>query len=1405
MVMLLGTAGGLYGYRKYRINSHIDGLKADGLASLERDEHATAYHELRGYLSRHPDDLEALRGFAQASEYLVENTNADPTELINTYQRILQLDGSDVHTRFDLMVFYDRLNFASEAIEQADALIAVGDQLPADLERVRPLEVKANQLARIRKLKPAIEACRALLAIQPDHLQTRLMLLRLMLQDGAAEDVVLIAGGELLDADPDSINAKLVLGYAYQLTNDNPSAQTLYRELAAEEIDDVEAVSLLAQLMDQSGLAEESLTLILKATNEWGMTDLRPELARRLWERGRASDVLVSYSDNYAAAVDEPGSYPFVVMALRATEQADKAQDLQARGAADDADEYVKTWSRVFAAMPTTAADGKDHAWLQLTREAATRYPNDPHLGSFYANALLAEGLTEHGLIQWEQIAQQAPAWSLPMQRVAEIMLSTQRDALALEPSRAAVRRAPQSLQALLVYFRAVGANLDRLSEDDLSRVRYAIGQIEEQQSIEALIPLRAELAARDADRDQAKAKATAILQSALDREEPLAPGTQIALIRVSQRHGVDLTEALIQRAYADHGPTPELALAQAINLLGAGKEAWPQAQAAFNAWMAEADGQKDADWQLARARLERAVQPDRVKEIWSGLLNQFPGDARIAVQAIQDQALWQDESLDLIRKVIKDTRQVDGQTLTPVRIAAARLALMDAETDRELFAVATKLNELSREYPYLSEPYSLLGICYEQQGNRSRALEAYASAHRIRPSSDALLSSRVRLHRQLGETQQAENLLLQHAAELAGSGSADPYRLAQTYVMVGQLGEAVKWAEKAFVANPEDRETALFLARLYQATGREADTLVLFDKLLAQPDLPTLVAAASFYMQIGEMDRASATIDRLNELELEDATEAVVRGHFALSSGDVDSAQVQYEIAANSGDDVHARTAFARWISIRLNQGDLNGVIQVAKAAAKRMPGDRRFSAIVEHELLIRSVFDGETVMLVQRLLVNPELEPVVVQALRLVGQFREQAGRESNDQAIRTLAQLRKIADQNTAMVELQTLLVRRYIEVGQAPAAAEIAARTLQAFPNSEAALLAAADANMAAQQWDRAADIGNQVAGLNPAYRPAADAVAARAALRRQRPREALRLIEPHLEDAANFPESFQPILRLQIAALIASNQSPDKLGPTQQVAVESLDLRGLALDQIVQAKGVSFATASEWIEWADSPPTDSENRVAMQIRLATAWHIAGMRNDEPAGRQRSDALLDELEAQARSQQQARLFRAIFAEERGDLEEAAAGYQRVLESEPNNLIALNNASMVLMKLGQTDQALVYAQAAAKAAPQVPIILDTLANVQLAAGKAEDAQATIERAIAIDPEQPSWHITLCKTLMARQDAPAALKTYQNIGNLLSGDNFADDAVSQEYLSLKSELDQLLSNSSGTLSPTP
>lgn len=218
-----------------------------------------------------------------------------------------------------------------------------------------------------------------------------------------------------------------------------------------------------------------------------------------------------------------------------------------------------------------------------------------------------------------------------------------------------------------------------------------------------------------------------------------------------------------------------------------------------------------------------------------------------------------------------------------------------------------------------------------------------------------------------------------------------------------------------------------------------------------------------------------------------------------------------------------------------------------------------------------------------------------------------------------------------------------------------------------------------------------------------------------------------LAQSELQAALELDPDHHPS-RLALAKLYWGLQRHDKLEPQLKILTQALPdnaevlLLQAAAHQYAGDSAAAVATAEKAHKL--SPTTNSV------VALGTYYEETG---NEAAARTLYQGWLKDHPSSS-------VVRLKLAEEEmnagGD---AAQQYLKIIESEPKNIVALNNLAWVLRE-DNPEQALTYAQRANEAAPDTPAVLDTLALVELANGNLVQATRTVRRALELAPDQPS-----------------------------------------------------------------
>lgn len=236
---------------------------------------------------------------------------------------------------------------------------------------------------------------------------------------------------------------------------------------------------------------------------------------------------------------------------------------------------------------------------------------------------------------------------------------------------------------------------------------------------------------------------------------------------------------------------------------------------------------------------------------------------------------------------------------------------------------------------------------------------------------------------------------------------------------------------------------------------------------------------------------------------------------------------------------------------------------------------------------------------------------------------------------------------------------------------------------------------------------------------------------------------------------------QPVLQAMLGEALAgqgqSVQAKEAFTRALELSME-LPLVGIVSQRMVAAEGLKKATADLEALTANTPRADSAQFVLAQLELQNQQAAAA------AGR--LEALLAKCPVGSPLRPLTHNLLAMALSADGRHQQAIDVLQKLLRESPDDAEALNNIAFILAdQLKDGHQALPYAQKAAKLRPQNPSVLDTLGWVQFRNGQLQDAAATLQQALALNPSATSaYHLAMVLSKMDQpQDALRQLQTAQ------------------------------------------
>jgi Flp pilus assembly protein TadD len=131
--------------------------------------------------------------------------------------------------------------------------------------------------------------------------------------------------------------------------------------------------------------------------------------------------------------------------------------------------------------------------------------------------------------------------------------------------------------------------------------------------------------------------------------------------------------------------------------------------------------------------------------------------------------------------------------------------------------------------------------------------------------------------------------------------------------------------------------------------------------------------------------------------------------------------------------------------------------------------------------------------------------------------------------------------------------------------------------------------------------------------------------------------------------------------------------------------------------------------------------------------------------------------------------------------GNYKGAVQLYAKMLDSQPDSPMLLNNLAWAAGKLND-PKAVQFAEKAHQLAPNEPAIMDTLAVLLMATGRAARALDILQKASALVPGDAGIRLNLAKALIATGKKDAAKKELNELAKL--GNKFPG----------RSEVDQLM-----------
>lgn len=614
------------------------------------------------------------------------------------------------------------------------------------------------------------------------------------------------------------------------------------------------------------------------------------------------------------------------------------------------------------------------------------------------------------------------------------------------------------------------------------------------------------------------------------------------------------------------------------------------------------------------------------------------------------------------------------------------------------------------------------------------------------------------------------------------------------TELQLNSLVQAEAHLTRALTIAPQLKIARRALVLTLLRTGQTDKALAALPSDIATNDSdPALLSVAGqVHMVRGELDMAQALFTRASRLDPNDPAKQTSLAVSQLMSGQTESAMESLEDIAASDKGVTADMAL---INAHLSKRDVDKALAAIDELEKKRVDDPMPSLLRGRALLVRNDRAGARKALERALEISPsymaattalatldvadgkaqdaqkrfetvvQREPKNAQALMALAEIKARNGAPKEE----VLDAIRKAIDAAPTEKLPRLMLVEFLLQQKDNATALTSAQTAVSAIPDAPELLDALGRAQAANGENNQAMSSFNKMASLLP-----------------RSPLPYLRMATVHavMKNLPAAEQSLRKALEIQ-PNLLAAQRGLAELSMQNKKPAEAL-----AISKTVQKQrpneGVGYllegdvhAAAKSWNNAvaAYSAGLKAAPGTELAIKLHTVQVLAGKSVD--ADRTAADWIKSHPEDAG-----FRLFLGDRALGTNKLQEAQGHYDRVIELQPKNALALNNLAWVAGKLGRAD-AVSLAERAVAAAPNQPAFMDTLAMLLSDKGEHAKALDLQKKVVAAQPEAPVFKLNLAKIHAAAGDKAAARGVLSELEAL--GDRFPGQA---EVTKLKQSL---------------
>ncbi len=1348
-VVLVVTA---FGLRKWQRKRMMYVAREIGLKAYENCVWEDAAKNLGRYLSIDSADVQILLKYAESQLSIRPIKRDNVQQAIAAYRSILRLDKNNSMAIEKLVGLYLQMNIAAEAELVAERYLQTNKN-----PTVR--RMLAIALARQRRFKQAADQLQSIIQEHPEQVPAYEILGQLAESNPADFPVSDEKWfNEAVERNPFSSQALIVRGGFYLRNHENVKALADLEKAEQLDLSNSQVRLRLAAEFVNASMFDRARTHLAKVEAQDPGNMLLWEIWAVLAMKTMSKEEMLSVAKNgLRGLVSNPWDFMPV-----AAELFIRGGDVEnARSCLDKLKQKdIAPATVAFLEGLLAEAEKRDYKAIIFWRKAKQLGDRSEKTQMSLAGALSRAGDNQSAILELNDLVGQQPHLLRPHLELARLFSQTGSWSNAAEHARLAMQIAPKNPESVLHYIRA---------QMGLIESNRAEGNTQIWQDLENCLVDLKNLTGDPFEVELLKFR-LAMQRGRLDYAEQL-----LTDLKTGKEGRIEVATAEVELLKAQGR------ISEAISKLYTLVEQFPQAVLPVEYLanlLAVHRGRGDCE-KVLRDVLQRIEDPGARRELsllladfydqWQESDKSYQLLAALSIELLYDipvkrRLLTHKQVIENNSKagqLVDEIKAVEGENGWQWRYEQAKIWLRGVDFKERYPQIVVLLKENTVVNSDDQTSRMLLAAAYERGGELQLAIATYREALNRSTEDVGIIVAAVAAMYKAGEYEQADEIL--NRAERQGLTHPElPKLRLQSYLRRGKLNLAESILEDLMNKDPNNESIQLPLAlvqmqqnkydRAYELLNKLKDkqpgslsvmsalvelnvrqkknqeALALCDEVVNRcGDASAYILRGRTYVMLGQNELAKQDFDRAVHIEPNNVQAWVVKSDFNRSMGQSEEslADMQKALELEPG-----------------NVGIRKRVIGFLLSCDE--PSKKRKGIELLDETLSANLQDTELRLCQVRLLLDDGNTPAVEQAQRI----------------------LQKITDEEPKVADAWVLLAQIYLRKAQFDKVADTVLRGLGYLPENKSLLLMKAQA----EAWRSPILAIPTLKSLYELDPNNADVVVnlAKTYIAAGQYEKGIKLLKNHV------PRSMiDDCRKIKITLASALYKSGDKTAAKQEF---DLLYKSMPNDSNVFLAQIEMLKEDhDWDllsgrvnEWFQSSPND------VTMFLAVASSLAKTNNDD--ARAIAESLLRRILGQHPNCLAAMTTLAVLLQNTGHTVESGEIYRRVLEIEPDNVVAINNLAWIMCEeQGRQQEALGLAQRGLKSAPEYTDLIDTCGVIHYRLGEYHKAVRDFDKCIELYPRDcPSLagsYFHLARTLEALgQDNDKAIDSLRKALSLSS-----------------------------------